>query len=225
MIKEFKTLSKLSRPRLFRILPRDRLFRLLDEKRCEHPVVWIAGPPGAGKTALVANYLEVQKLPGIWYQVDGGDSDPAFLFYYLAMAARKAVGKKPLVLPLLTSEYLPDLPGFTRRFFRKLFSSLPSSATLVLDNYQEAAPESVFHTIIQGAIAELCNYISLIVISRLSPSPQYAREIANNLIAQIGWEELCLNLEETERTADVFGGTAVAEPPVDLQVLHAKIGS
>lgn len=28
----------------------------------------------------------------------------------------------------------------------------------------------------------------------------------------------------TERAADVFGGTTVAEPPVDLKVLHAKIG-
>jgi transposase len=28
----------------------------------------------------------------------------------------------------------------------------------------------------------------------------------------------------SERAADVFGGTAVAEPPVDLKVLHAKIG-
>jgi hypothetical protein len=60
MTKEFKTLSKLSRLRLFRILPRDRLFRLLDAERREHPVVWIAGPPGAGKTAPVANYQAVQ---------------------------------------------------------------------------------------------------------------------------------------------------------------------
>ena len=28
----------------------------------------------------------------------------------------------------------------------------------------------------------------------------------------------------SERAADVFGGTVVAEPPVDVKVLHAKIG-
>ena len=28
----------------------------------------------------------------------------------------------------------------------------------------------------------------------------------------------------SERAADVFGGTTAAEPPVDLKVLHAKIG-
>jgi transposase-like protein len=28
----------------------------------------------------------------------------------------------------------------------------------------------------------------------------------------------------SERTADVFGGIAMNEPPVDLKVLHAKIG-
>ena len=78
-------LAKLSRPRLYDALPRNRLFRLLDEARPS--VIWVAAPPGAGKTTLVASYLESRKLPGIWYQVDSGDADPATFFYYLGLAA------------------------------------------------------------------------------------------------------------------------------------------
>ena len=103
MPKKSQQLAKLSRPRLYDALPRERLFALLDEKR-KHPAIWIAGPPGAGKTTLVGSYLEDRKLPGIWYQVDAGDNDLSTFFYYLTEAAKAFASRKPL--PLLTPEYL-----------------------------------------------------------------------------------------------------------------------
>ncbi len=43
-------LAKLSRPRLYDALTRERLFGLLDEKSAR-PAVWIAAPPGAEEIA------------------------------------------------------------------------------------------------------------------------------------------------------------------------------
>ena len=209
------TLAKLTRPKLFGVVPRERLFRLLDEERQNRSVIWIAGPPGAGKTALTASYLDTRQLSGIWYQVDSGDADPATFFHYLALAGRTAAGRKSLRLPVLTPEFASDLPGFTRNFFRELFTGLRTTTTLVLDNYQEVISESAFHSVIQGAVVELPAGINLVVISHIPPPSQYARAIANNLIGHISWDELRLTLEETTAIAGAVKG------PSDEKLLHS----
>jgi LuxR family transcriptional regulator, maltose regulon positive regulatory protein len=124
----------------------------------------------------------------------------------LALAGRRAAGRKRLRLPVLTPEFASDLPGFTRRFFRELFTGLRTTTTLVLDNYQEVIPESTFHEVIQGAVVELPAGINLIVISHIPPPHQYARALANNLIAHIDWDELRLTLEETTAIAGAVRG-------------------
>src|SRR5216684_3868310 len=50
----FVTLAKLTRPKSFAVLPRERIFNRLDEQ-CRHSAVWVCGPPGAGKTTLVTS--------------------------------------------------------------------------------------------------------------------------------------------------------------------------
>jgi LuxR family transcriptional regulator, maltose regulon positive regulatory protein len=189
-------LAKLSRPKLYDAIVRERLFRSLDEKR-EHPVVWIAGPPGSGKTTLVASYLEKTSAQAIWYLLDKGDSDPASFIYYLAQAigaAHRASGKP---LPLLTPEYLPDLEGFARRFARTTFQRLPEGYLLVLDNYHEIAADSPLHRMLNAMSAEVPNSANLIVISRAPPPPVFGRARVGGTIETLEWEELRLDPEET----------------------------
>ena len=180
--------------------------------------MWIHGPPGAGKTTLLASYFSAKKFAGIWYQVDGDDGDPASFFYYLGLAAAAKALRKRQPMPLLTPEYLLDIEGFTRRFFRELCSRLGDTAVLVFDNYQEVAAPSVFHKIIACALSELAPGTRVIVLSRTEPPPEYARHLANSLIAQIGWEDLRLTLDESHLIA-------AARQPVHaelLQTLHEQ---
>src|SRR5215471_10549228 len=95
------------RPRLYGAVARERLFGLLDRAR-ERPAICVVGPPGSGKTTLVASWLDQRKLRGIWFQVDASDSDLASLFYYLGEAAQPFSRRGQRRLPLLRNS-LSDL--------------------------------------------------------------------------------------------------------------------
>jgi LuxR family maltose regulon positive regulatory protein len=195
-------LAKLTRPRLHKAVARERLFTLLDEAREHKPAICIVGPPGAGKTTLVASWLDARGIKGIWYQVDSGDGDLATFFYYLGLAAKAFMRKGQRPLPVLTPEYLHDVEGFARRFFRDLFAQLPIGAVLVLDNYQEVSPEQQFHDLLARAVDEVPAGMALIAISRRDPPGAYARLVVNENVQLVEWDALKLTLEEAQAIAD-----------------------
>ena len=188
-------LAKLTRPRLFDAVPRRRLFALLDNL-LRHPCIWISGPPGAGKTTLVASWLEARRTPTFWYHGDAGDADPAAFFYYLAELARPLLPPRTKHLPYLAPEYLRDLPGFARRFFRQFFALLPTGAMLVIDNHHDAGGQP-FDALLKEAPNEIPDGAHLIVVSRAEVPSQLLRGVANGLIGCMGWNDIRMTLDET----------------------------
>jgi len=195
-------LAKLRRPRLHAATSREQLFARLDALR-KQPLIWVSGPPGAGKTTLLASYLEARAIEGLWYQLDAGDLDLSTYFFYLGTAAKKLVGDTA-PLPLLTQDYAHDPSGFARRWFRQLFSRLEPPTLLVFDNYQEVA-ESALGNLLAAAIQDVPEGITLVIISRTTPSPAFARALAHGDIAVLGWDELRLRQEEAEALAAARG--------------------
>ncbi len=191
-------LAKLSRPKLHNVLVRPRLFALLDQGQMR-AVTWVAGPPGAGKTALVASYLETKKTKGVWYQLDVGDHDLATFFHYLSQTIGLAKG--PFPLPVLTADYLGDIPAFTRYYCREFFNRLRLPAVLVFDNYHEIPLDSALHAVLEQAAQEMPDGASLIVISREDPPAEFARIDALDRLVRIEWNDLKLTLEESTAIA------------------------
>jgi len=211
------TLAKFSRPRLYAVVKRERLFRALDEARA-HPIVFIAGPPGAGKSTLVASYVEARRAPGLWFQADAGDSDPATFFHYVGAAAATIGGKgarKASSLPRWNPGYASELAAFTRRFLREFFALFPPGSLFVVDNFHDAAGSPEWRKAFVDALDEVPSGVNVIFLSRVAPPPEMSRLLATQAMVQLGWESLRFTSDEA---AAVVG--RVGETPAIVEAIH-----
>src|SRR5438067_2065572 len=204
-------LAKTTRPPLRGVLPRPRLFQRLDACR---PVAWVWAPPGAGKTTLVASYLEARRLPALWYHCDGGDDDLAPFFDYLARAAG---ARGP---PRFTADRAAAPADFAREFFRALWDR-PRTAVLVLDGYDAVPGDSPVHAALREAMGQLPRAGRGVVTSRAEPPAAFARLRANRAIVEIDWAELRRRAPETRA---LLKRLAPATPATLAATLHERTG-
>lgn len=187
--------AKICSPRTLGVYPRARLYAELDKAR-QQPVIWLAAPPGSGKTTLIASYLAQSKLPYLWIQVDAGDVDAATFYHYLGKAVQLLAPRSKKILPELTSEYSQGLMTFSRNYFRDLFLKSKAPCIIVIDNYQDLPHDSLLHQMLAAGFEEIPDDCNVFVISRIAPPQVYSKLLANRVIYLIPEQRLRLDMDE-----------------------------
>jgi DNA-binding SARP family transcriptional activator len=177
--------AKLTPPRISAAIARPRLWARLDALRKEHAVIWLAGPPGAGKSQLLASYLHARGCPTLWYQLDRGDVEAVTIVHYL-QSGMAVLGRTGVPGPANWDE------AGTRAYFRALFDAMPAACCLVLDN----AHEYEWHEggqMLRIAMEELPAGRHLLLAGRTDPPLQLARLQMEGKLALLGAPELRLD--------------------------------
>ena len=194
-------LAKLTRPKAARLLERPRLFAVLDEAR-QGAATWISAPAGFGKTSLVSSYAANLGLECLWYRIDEEDTDVGTFFHYMYQAGERFARRDSnLDLPLFTSDNLPSLAAFARRFFERLYLRLRSPALLIFDDYQAAAIDSLLHRVLAKAVEDLPEHLHIIFLSREHPPAAFARLRTHGAFTQLDANDLRFTTEEAQALA------------------------
>lgn len=215
------SLAKLTPPSLPRVLDRPRLYRELDAAR-KRPIVWVTGPAGSGKTTLVASYLRARRVPTLWYRLDTGDAEPATLFHYLGLAARRVAPRQRTRLPHATPEYWPALEIFARRFFEDLFARLEPSSVLVFEDYHEVPDDAPFHRLLRVGLDAVPEGVGVLLVSRGAPHRAHGSLRARRWSSTVGAEALRLTRNEIGKLAALQLGRRGLPSAHELDALHRR---
>jgi LuxR family transcriptional regulator, maltose regulon positive regulatory protein len=199
-------LGKLASPRLGRVFDRERLFGLLEDGS-QAPALWLAAPPGAGKTTLVATWLrrrQGRSGPTLWMQLDAGDADPATFMQSLD-ALWGGVLTGPVDLPAFRSDDLADLAGWLRRRLQHMLPLLPPCWSLVLDNQQELPADSPLQGALAAVLGDLPAGVQWIFISREAPPAAYTGALARQQLGLIGADAMRFDDAETRTLIHLHG--------------------
>ena len=195
--------AKLSPPDATRLVARRRLHGLLDAQL--GGTAWLTAPAGAGKTSLLASWVQGLRRPAHWYRIDSGDADPASFFDWFA----RLVGAAGQVsIPSLAPEHLLNLPHFARRFFRACFSAMAADTVVVLDNVHDAADADVMTCLLLAMVQERPPRITLVFSSRTEPTNPVLASQADPAHRHLRWRDLRCTDDEALALAQAWGKPA-----------------
>ena len=164
----------------------------------QRPLVWVVGPPGAGKTALVASWLQqrnasaacgTRSMPGDRDLVDVLPLPRARRARARASAMRRCRRSRPNTAPIPRPSR-----ACTSARCSNASSRRPRSC---FDNYHELPAGAPLHALLEAIAREAPERVVVVATSRGEPPPECAALRAMDRVALLDWDDLRLTFDET----------------------------
>jgi LuxR family transcriptional regulator, maltose regulon positive regulatory protein len=192
--------SKITPPRLQRIVERPRLLEMLEREK-EKPLVLVLGQAAQGKSTLVASYSERCKRPSAWINLGREESDPVNLFRLVVQSVQHALKDGDLsgLLQYVAMDMGPraETPLY-QGWTRALIGAISSPVQIVLDGLDRLAPQAPSFHLLEVFLHQVGSGIRLILLSRTEPPFDIQNLKMRQEAAVIDNDQLAFTLEETE---------------------------
>ncbi len=149
--------------------------------------VWVAAPPGAGKSLCVSDYLENQQNPCAWLCLEPAHNDPRHLLSELAQKFN-----------VDAAESEADSFHQLIRYF-KSHCNTGESFILVLDNVHVLDETARTHQFFADVLLQPDITINLIFLDRCSPPAPYGRMLVNQLMTVVSESQMLFDADETRQ--------------------------
>lgn len=176
------------------LVQRDNLSSKLNQG-LKSKLMLISAPAGFGKTTLISEWLNKERLPAAWYSLNKGDNDPVDFLSYIILAIKgikKEFGQS--ALELLKSPNTPNSESIINLLINEIIE-IEKDFLLVLDD---------FHLIDNSKIIQLVTYLldnipnntHVAILTRSDPALPIARLRSQNQLVEFRSSDLSFSVTE-----------------------------
>ena len=184
------------------IVSRARLTRVLSADPAP-AIVLVIGPPGYGKTMLLADWAAREQQDVAWLTLDDFDNDPSVFLTYVAAAIDRVEPIDPSIGTALTAQGTRILAAAVPRLASELHR-WRRPGVLVLDDLHRLEDRTCL-----DALASLLEHLPagfrVVLASRTPPDLPVGRLRANRALLEIGKDELAFDAQEAAALAAAAG--------------------
>ena len=192
-------------------LARPRLLDRLTEGTAQE-LTLVSAPAGFGKTSLLGDWARRSRRPVAWLSLDGGDSDPARFWRYVAAALDRVRPGVRRRVDALFQGGQPPFEAVLSVLVNKLVEEL-EEVVLVLDDYHLVEAPAV-HDSLAVLLERLPPQLRLVLASRADPPLPLARLRAGGQLTELREADLRFTPEEAAALLRAAVGAELPEAAV-----------
>jgi LuxR family maltose regulon positive regulatory protein len=201
--------TKLYIPLAREIVSRPRLVELLKEG-FRRKLTLVSTPPGFGKTTLLSEWIDREKVAAAWVSLDDGDNDiTRFLTYFITalQTIESSIGESVRVM--LASSRSLRFEAVLTALINEI-SDIPEHFSLVLDDYHVIKAQSI-HSALTFLLDHLPPQMHLVVATRADPPFHLARLRGRRQLTELRASSLRFTPEEVQEFLNRVMGLGLSE--------------
>ncbi|MBE9511812.1 MAG: helix-turn-helix transcriptional regulator, partial [Bacteroidetes bacterium] len=176
------------------LVHRPGLFEKLDEG-LKRKLTLISAPAGFGKTTVLSDWINQNKIPAAWYSIDIRDNDPVeFLSYIIAgiQTIEKDFGQSSL--KLLKAPHRPNIESIVGLLINDILN-IKKEFVLVLDDFHLINSKEIFD-IVTFLLKHVSKQIHIVIAARSDPPLPIARLRSQNQLVELRSSDLCFSAND-----------------------------